>query len=280
MIIRDMKVLSAGSHFSLRFGDCFLRLRPKSRTINIIPDIQVQQTLEHFLAFRPQNGICLRRITHADIKEPDVFHHKRLIAKINRIPGMQLIGEDRQIRLPGSQINHDFTHGRNPVMLGNSSLSWTERRNDLFFCLLLGRFSVRFGLLDDFTVFQCFRINDFTVNNTVFSKLFPDRNWINIVQPINFRFRIELVIPDQTVQGIGGIRPRDIMPDIIHCDRKRRQFITILGLQAFRDFLCGMAFLYEANHGMLAFNMPVPFPESALNIHLGYNPVGRAVSLG
>ena len=280
MIIRNAEVLSANSHFRLRFSHCFLRFWPKSRTINIIPDIQTQQALEHFFTFRSQNGIWLRRIAHADIKEPDVFHHERLIAKVNSIPGMQLIGKDWWFGLTGSQIHHDFTHGRNPIMFGNPAFARAKRWDfrffrDFVFFSLWGRFCFRISLslLNNIAVFQCFRIDDFTVNNPVFSQILTNCDRINIIQPVYLSLGIELVFPDQAVQCVCGIRPRDFMPDIVHRDRKRRQVFTVFSTQLLRDFPCGMSFLHEAHHCMLAFDVPVPFPERALDIHLGNNPV-------
>ena len=168
-------------------------------------------------------------------------------------------------------------------MRGDSGFAGTKRRNRGFVSLLgfsSDCFSISFGLLNDRTVFQCFWIDYLAIHNAVPGEIFLDSDRINVIQTILLFFGIELVIPDQPVQSVGGIRPRNLTLNVIHHDRERRQIAAEFSPQPVCDLFGRMPFLHEARHGVLAFDMPVPFPESTLDIHLGDNPVGRTITLG
>ena len=283
MIICDMKVLCTDRDPGLSFRYRFLCLRPEIGTINIIPDIQAKQALKHFLAFGAKHRVSLGWITQADIKESNVLYYKSLITKINGITGMEIIGENGRFRFTRCQIHHNFPHSRDTIMFGNPAFTRAKGRNPCFYRLFglfhSGFLNISLYLLDKRIVFQRFRIDYFTVNDAAFSKIFPDSNRIYIIQTILFFLGVKLVIPNQSVQCVCGICPWNLPLNIIHHDRERRQIAAVFFTQPFGNLLGSMPFLHKAGHGMLAFNTPVPFPESAFNIHLGNNPICGTISL-
>ena len=96
------------------------------------------------------------------------------------------------------QVNDDLPHGRNAIIFRNEPffrlLRCCFRRLIIVESFLLSNNggSVSFNLLDKRIPFQCFRIDQFSVHDTVPGQFLPDSDRINIIQDIFrfFRFRV------------------------------------------------------------------------------------------
>ena len=123
----------------------------------------------------------MRRIAQSNIEESNIFNNERLIAQINSIAGMKIIGKYRAFCLSGSQIYHDLSHGRNTVMRRDPGFTWLKRRDNLirFLCTSLLCNSFRLSLFIHSFGFQIFGFQ--------------------VLKLRLFFFRIELVIPYEPV---------------------------------------------------------------------------------
>ena len=175
------------------------RLRPEGP----VPLITVQQRSQNRFAFRTEDRINHGRIPECDIKESNLIDREWPVIHIDRIARMQIIGKRwffrrllwmpvRWGRLIRKQVNGDFPHGRDAVMLRNTSLAWSQRRNLrfrrrllLFSCFLCrNRFDVRFDLLNERIPLKCLRINNLSVDDAILGQLFTDLLRINLIKRV------------------------------------------------------------------------------------------------
>ena len=236
----------------LRYRCCSKCLRQRFCPERKVPGIPVQQHAQNGLALRPEDGIGHGRIAEGHIIKTHPIHDEGAVIHIDGVSGMQIIGERgrfRPARFPGRrdlvkrvicQVNDNLPHSRNPIMLRDQTLTGPKRRgafrrlsNRLFsrsflrFILSGDGSRIRFHLLNERIPGQSLRINQFSVHNSIFRKMFPDSGGINAVQDIIrlqiFRRRAFRIMFFRSLCGhrgsgwISGTRDRYRKPGIGEC---------------------------------------------------------------
>ena len=140
MIIRDpiidRRLRSSLLHRRKFYLRAFFRLRLLQRFCpeGQVPLITVQQRSQNALAFRAEDRINHFRIAEGDIIEADTIYREGASIQIDRITGMQIIRKGwllwRLLRMPGRrqrfiqrQVNGDFPHSGNSIMLRNAAFT-------------------------------------------------------------------------------------------------------------------------------------------------------------